>query len=79
MDDAVDLLGLKQGVQRALVLDVQLIEFCLWVDGGPKTGLQVVGYHHLPSSINEFIHRMGADITGSASTKIAIEGSRSFR
>ena len=66
MDDAVDLLGLKQGVQRALVPDVQLIEFRLGVDGGPKTGLQIVGHHHLPARINEFVHCMGADVTGSA-------------
>ena len=66
MDDAVDVLGLEQGVQRALVPDVQLIEFRLGVDGGPEAGLQVVGHHHVPARVNELVHRVGADITGSA-------------
>ena len=66
MDHALDVLRLEQGVQGALVPDVQLIKFCLGVDGGPEAGLKVVGHHHLAARVDEFIYRVGADVAGSA-------------
>ena len=66
MDDALDVLRLEQGVQGALVPDIQLIKLCLGVDGGPEAGLKVVGHHHLAARVDEFIYRVGADVAGSA-------------
>ena len=65
MDDALDLLLLKQLVQCLPVPDVQLIEARLGVHGGPEAGEQVVRHHHVPAGIDEFVHGVRADIAGS--------------
>ena len=49
MDDALDLLLLKQLVQSLSVPDVQLIEAGLGMHGGPEAGEQVVCHHHVPA------------------------------
>ena len=69
MDDAVDVLGLEQLVHSCPVPDVRLIEAGLGVDGGPEAGEQVVGHHHVPSGLDELVHGMGTDISGSAQNK----------
>ena len=66
VDDALDVLGLEQGIQSPPIPDVQLIEFCLGMDCGFEASLQVVGHHHVPAGVNQFIYRMGADVSGSA-------------
>ena len=65
MDNALDLLLLKQLVQGLPVPDVQLIEAGLGVHGGPESGEQVVRHHHVPAGIDEFVHGVRADIAGS--------------
>ena len=65
MDDAVDVLGLEQLVHGRPVPDVRLIEAGLGVDGGPEAGEQVVRHHHVPASVNQLIHSVGADIASS--------------
>ena len=66
MDDALDLLLLKQLVQSLPVPDVQLIEAGLGMHGGPEAGEQVVRHHHVPAGVDELVHSMGTDIAGSA-------------
>ncbi len=66
MDDAVDLLGLKQDVQRFPVADVQLVKTRLGVDCRAEAGEQVVGNHYVPPGVNQFIYRVRADITRAA-------------
>mgnify|MGYP000368073373 CR=1 FL=1 len=69
VDDAVDVLGLEQLVHGRPVPDVRLIEAGLGVDGGPEAGEQVVGHHHVPSGLDELVHSVGTDISGSAQNK----------
>ena len=66
MDDSVDVLGLEQHVQSGPVPDVQLVKASFGVDGSPETGEQVVCHHHVPAGVNEFIYRVGANVTGAA-------------
>ena len=66
MDHALDLLRLEQGVQGALVPDVQLIEPGLGVDRLPEAGEEVIRHHHVPARVDELIHCVGADVAGSA-------------
>ena len=66
VDHALDVLRLEQGVQRPLVPDVQLIEPGLGVDRLPEAGEEVVRHHHVPARVDELVHRVGADVAGSA-------------
>ena len=66
MDHALDVLCLEQGVQGTLVPDVQLIEPGLGVDRLLEAGEEVIRHHHVPACVNELVHRVGADVAGSA-------------
>ena len=66
MDNAVDLLRLEQRVHPRLVADVHLIELCLGVHRRAEAGLQVIRHNDLTPRVDQFIHRMRADVTGAA-------------
>ena len=66
MNHAIDLFGLEQGIQRAAVSDIQLVEASLGMDSLPKAGEQIVRHNHIAACFDQFIYGVGADITSSA-------------
>ena len=65
MNNSLNGLLLKKSVHGLPVPDVQLIEPGLGVYGGPEAGEQVVRHHHVPASVDQLIHSVGADIASS--------------
>ena len=66
VDHTVDLLRLEQHIQSGPVPDVQLVEPGFGMNSGLEAGLEVIGHNHIPASVDEFIHSVGADVPCSA-------------
>lgn len=66
MDHALDLLLLKNPVHGRPVPDVRLIEAGPGMDRLPEAGLEVVRHHYVPARVDELIHGVRADVSGSA-------------
>ena len=66
MNDCIDLLLLKQIIQKCKVVQVALIELCPCRNGFAVPCHQIVRHDHIFSGTHQFQCRMGTDIAGSS-------------
>ena len=66
MDDTVNLFVVKYRIHKCPVTDIPLIKFCLGMYSFDMSGFQIVCNDYLFACFNEFIYRVGADVTGTA-------------
>ncbi len=66
MDNAFDLLPLKEMIKPCTIPDIRPIETCLWMDCLLKACRQIICDYNISSGAYQFTNQMGANITGSS-------------
>ena len=69
MDNAFDLLPLKEMIKPCTIPDIRPIETRLWMDCLLKACRQIICDYNISSGAYQFTNQMGANITGSSEHK----------